>query len=266
MVEINITEGSVLLKPSITLLIKYGYTLPYSGPDNQFLELGTKCEMNNIPIPIDTIKHIEHILTTRNIAQPLKDTILYIVLCQADWYYAMLHGEGNRYHSLMVFQELARFIEALRPKAGVDITINIDRKNTKISSVTSPIAIELIRDAISQKLKSKGFLPDNFTDYPIFNEPIDQSYALRSPLFPRGLKGELQFIFISKLHEFIRQETLLKSSKHFTSKQRELIYEVGSILEIFPPLHDATFNSENLKHIYYDGLKKIKSGSGRFSI
>ena len=262
-------EPQFTLKPDLELLSKYGYT-PKVG---FWYEASYGDSLSNlihvtqlVNIPGESIKVYENLRTVcrRYRLTKMADTLIFLCLDQADWFYTNLHTAFENFRHRTYVKELAFLLDRMDEikdgkRSGEleeGIEIQLKKGSSVLAKITRPELLCYIKDTLTKHVLSIGISGGVVDGYET-NPTTDRLKALSNIKIksPHHLENKLSTVFIAKLQEFIAQETHLKTSiASFTIKQRNLIYELGLQLGIFPKRLEGT-ESDYIKHIYRDNAK-----------
>jgi hypothetical protein len=263
-----------ILKSNWDLLEKYGYSKPdlrwvnnpnqYEGNTNDVIFE----HLNNIPL--NGLKVLNDLKTELVEIDELFDTIAYVALIQADWFYSKLNGSKENHEQFERLKQLASLINALK-EVDYNTTL-VFKKGKRIKTLVNNYdVLRLFDKALTQHISRQGFIPDiiDFDGWQLCLTDFINSNINFPKASYVNLKNILRTIFISKLHEFIRNECEYYYSNFFyTRLQREVIYDIGKCLEIFP-CNEEWQDNDPLKHLYRDNIKLLKNilnKSGRIRI
>jgi hypothetical protein len=256
-------EKPIPLKPNWTLLEKYGYDKNSTCFGLSDIIMDTEVDkihsqayyLNNIPGDPKIIMSKLRMCANFNNLGDATDTFIFICLELADWYYLMVNKSYEKQHKAKSVQELANFIMQIKNIAFAEAEITLHKKKKLVAKIAQPENLRYIENALVNLLKSSSFFADELTiDELSFTIDNLSKLAILKAQAPRNLLHKLRTVYIAKLHEFISQDTILKTSKgKFTYKQRQLIYESGLSLGIFPSNHRGYY-SDYIESIYRDNM------------
>jgi hypothetical protein len=261
----------ILLKPDFNLLSEYGYSNfaifnrhPKKEVPPGTLEINY---LNNIPaadVGEESLKAIQTLKTVCKFYKigRLTDTLIYISLDQADWFHGNLQVQYERYWRNSKKKEIADFLMGL--EAQEDIKIQIKKGRKVIASLKTPEYVNYIKGLIYQKINSTSEVPlSDLNDRSSYLIEELRELAFQKIKNPSRLDNKFRTIFIIQLHKFIAEQTIYKSDEFsYTLIQRNLIYEIGLNLQIFPPNIENS-ESDYIKQLYQENValfEKMQKG------
>jgi hypothetical protein len=249
------------LKPNWELLKSYNYLnnkCKSNTGDSFSNDQIDDYELNNIPGNANHISSQLRYLCELFGVTTNADTLIYICLDQADWFYSQLASAYYSNQQALKLQQLAKLILVLGDKEQ-EKSLKLYVGSEPLATIDHPHLISQLRPMFLKLLVSINMFPEyseENTGLPISDEALLSLYLLEVRK-PNRLENKLRTVFIHKVHEFIKDELTLQSRHAFTKPQREFIFGLGEAVGVFKDDPQKAPN-EYIKSIYKENIEWMR--------